>query len=58
MRDTLKRFIELQLAEVEPKWTSEGKGGYWWGVKVGLETVLNKLTESDRTNDCNGFIES
>lgn len=49
---SLKRFIELQLAEIEPKWTAEGKGGYWWGVKTGLETVLNKLNE----NDCDALI--
>ena len=43
----IKRFIELELAKVEPHWTAEGKGGYWWGVKIGLETVLAKLQESD-----------
>lgn len=49
---SLKRFIEIQLSEIEPKWTAEGKGGYWWGVKIGLETVLNKLNE----NDCDALI--
>jgi len=42
---TLKRFIELELAKIEPQWTAEGKGGYWWGVKIGLETALAKLCE-------------
>ncbi|HEY8355725.1 MAG TPA: hypothetical protein VIK69_12015 [Methylophilaceae bacterium] len=46
---TLKRFIELELAKIEPQWTAEGKGSYWWGVKIGLETVLAKLCEMDGT---------
>lgn len=41
----LERTLELQLADIEPKWTAEGKGGYWWGVKVGLETALNILRD-------------
>lgn len=47
---TVKRFIEIQLAEIEPKWTAEGKGGYWWGVKIGMETVLNKIAELEKTD--------
>lgn len=43
--ERLKRFIELELAKIEPQWTAEGKGGYWWGVKIGLETALAKLCE-------------
>jgi hypothetical protein len=41
----MKHFLELQLAAIEPNWTAEGKGGYWWGVKIGLETALNKYKE-------------
>ena len=43
--EDMKRFIELELAKIEPLWTAEGKGRYWWGVKIGLETALAKLCE-------------
>ena len=47
----LQRFLELELAAIEHRWTAEGKGGYWWGVKVGLETALNKLVEDNDGED-------
>ena len=39
------KFLREQLASIEPNWTAEGKGGYWWGVKIGLETALSKMME-------------
>lgn len=45
--ERLKRFIELELAKITPQWTAEGKGSYWWGVKIGLETALAKLCEME-----------
>ena len=43
----LKHFIERELAKIEPLWVAAGKGSYWWGVRIGLETVLAKLCEME-----------
>lgn len=48
-KQEVRTNLQRQVIDITPQLGKYGKGGYWWGVKIGMDTAIN-LLEDDKND--------